>query len=122
MLRKIKDKAQAITLRRTRRVRYKLKKDNRKVRLSIFISNLHIYAQLIDDIKGVSLASSSTLDKALKITKTSNKEAAKAVGKAIAEKGLKAGVTEVVFDRGGNLFHGKVKSLADSAREYGLKF
>jgi large subunit ribosomal protein L18 len=122
MLRRIKDKSKATTLRRTRRVRYKLKKDNRRVRLSIFISNLHIYAQLIDDVKGVSLASASTLDKTLKLTKTSNKDAASAVGKAIAEKGVKVGVTEVVFDRGGNLFHGKVKSLADSARENGLKF
>ena len=122
MLRKIKDKSKLVFLRRKSRIRFKLKKDNKRVRLSIFVSNMHIYAQLIDDLNGVSLASASTLDKSLGLTKTSNKDAATAVGKAIAERGVKAGVSEVVFDRGGNLFHGKVKCLADSAREYGLKF
>jgi len=90
-------------------------------RLSVFRSNKEIYAQLIDDNKGVTLAAASSRDKGLdaKGTKT---EAANLVGKTIAEKALKLGVEAVAFDRGGNLYHGRVKSLAEGAREAGLKF
>ncbi len=90
-------------------------------RLSVFRSNKEIYAQLIDDTNGVTLASASSRDKDIdaKGTKT---EIASLVGKAIAEKAKKIGVETVAFDRGGNLYHGRVKSLADGAREAGLKF
>lgn len=124
MLRKIKDRSEKILHRRLTRIRFKLKKNNVKPRLSIHLSNLHIYAQIIDDKAGVTLASSSTLAKNLKgsLTKTSNIEAAKTVGKDIALKAVKNGVVDVVFDRGSNIYHGKVKALADAARENGLKF
>lgn len=90
-------------------------------RLSVFRSNKEIYAQLIDDTKGVTLLAASSRDKGVdaKGTKT---EIANAVGKLVAEKALKAGIETVSFDRGGNLYHGRVKSLAEGAREAGLKF
>lgn len=90
-------------------------------RLSIFRSNKEIYAQLIDDDKGVTLASASSRDKEIKAEGTKTEVAAQ-VGKAIAEKAKKLGIETVAFDRGGNLYHGRVKSLADGAREAGLKF
>ncbi len=111
--------------RRASRVRYALKKkSDGLVRLSVFRSNLHIYAQVIDDNKGHTLSSASTKDKALvaSLKKGANIEAAKAVGKLVGERALAAGITEVVFDRGGYRFHGRVKALADGAREAGLKF
>ncbi|MFS4467069.1 50S ribosomal protein L18 [Maribacter sp. 2210JD10-5] len=91
-------------------------------RLSVFRSNSAIYAQLIDDNKGVTLASASSRDKDIASKKGSKSEMAALVGKAIAEKSKKAGVEKVAFDRGGNLYHGRVKSLAEGAREAGLKF
>ena len=112
-------------LRRQRRVRYKLRKlAYGRPRLSVFRSSQHIYAQVIDDAKGVTLAAASTLEKDVrKDLKTgANKEAAQAVGKLIAERCKAAGVTAVVFDRGGYIFHGRVKALADAAREGGLAF
>jgi len=90
-------------------------------RLSVFRSNKEIYAQLIDDNKGVTLAAASSRDKDLD-TKGTKTEVAALVGKAIAEKAKKLGVEAVAFDRGGNLYHGRVKSLAEGAREAGLKF
>ncbi|MHA7865732.1 50S ribosomal protein L18 [Flagellimonas marinaquae] len=90
-------------------------------RLSVFRSNKEIYAQLIDDNKGVTLAAASSRDKDVD-SKGSKSEIATNVGKAIAEKALKLGVEAVAFDRGGNLYHGRVKSLAEGAREAGLKF
>ncbi len=125
MLRKIKDKSKLITLRRKDRVRFKLKKLNKgKPRLSIFMSNVNIYAQVIDDVNNVTLASASTVDKEIKssLSKTSNKQAAEIVGKTVAERLLKKGISDVVFDRGSHIFHGKIKCLADKARETGLKF
>lgn len=91
-------------------------------RLNVFRSNTHIYAQVIDDNAGVTLASASTLDKDAKLKNTSNTEAAAAIGKLVAERALKAGISEVVFDRGGYIYHGRVKALAEAAREAGLKF
>ena len=82
----------------------------------------NIYAQVIDDVQGVTLASASTLDKGLKIKNGGNTAAAAEVGKAVAERAKKAGVTEVIFDRGAYIFHGRVKALADAAREGGLQF
>ncbi|MDX2073139.1 MAG: 50S ribosomal protein L18 [Alphaproteobacteria bacterium] len=118
-------KSKALAERRKARIRIQIrKKATGRVRLSVFRSGKHIYAQLIDDTKGTTLASASTLDKDLKgqVKSASTVEAAKAVGSAIAKKGKEAKVKEVVFDRGGYLFHGRVKALADAARENGLSF
>ena len=108
-------------MRKTRlasRVRYKLKqRRNLRPRLSVFCSNGHVYAQIIDDVNGVTLASASTLSQELKaLPKKSNKESASKVGELIAQKAKKAGIVEVVFDRGDKLYHGKVQALADAAR------
>lgn len=91
-------------------------------RLAVFRSDKHMYAQVIDDTKGHTLCAASTLDKNASLEFTNNVAAAQYVGKAIAEKALEKGITEVVFDRGGFLYHGKVKALAEAAREAGLKF
>ena len=105
------------------RVRNKLRKRNPEgVRLSVHRSNKNISVQLIDDAQGKTLASASTLEKDLGVVGKNNVEAASKVGAAIAERAKKAGVEECYFDRGGFLFHGKVKALADAAREGGLKF
>jgi large subunit ribosomal protein L18 len=93
-------------------------------RLSVFRSGQHMYAQIIDDAKGVTLASASTLDKDLKsgLKTGATSEAAAKVGKLLAERAIKAGIKDVVFDRGGYMFHGRVKALAEAAREGGLNF
>ena len=91
-------------------------------RLNVYRSNTNIYAQIIDDTKGVTLVSASSNDKELKIANGSNIEAAKQVGALVAKRALEQGVECVVFDRGGYLYHGRVKALAEAAREAGLKF
>ncbi len=93
-------------------------------RLAVFRSNNHMYAQVIDDSEGKTLVSASTVDKAVKaeLEKTNNVDAAAYVGKIIAERALAAGIKEVVFDRGGFIYQGKIKALADAAREAGLEF
>lgn len=92
-------------------------------RLSVYRSGSHIYAQVIDDLKGVTLAAASTLEKSLKDSKSgANKDAAAAVGKLVAKRAQDAGIEQVVFDRGPYLYHGRVKALAEGAREGGLKF
>jgi len=95
-----------------------------RARLSVFRSSKHIYAQVIDDDKGVTVASASTMEKTTREGgKTgANIEAAKAVGKALAERALQKGIKDVVFDRGGYIYHGRIKALADAAREGGLNF
>jgi large subunit ribosomal protein L18 len=109
--------------RRRRRVRTTLRaRSAGKPRLSVHRSGRHIYAQVIDDTAGTTLASASTLDKEFKGKSAASKDGAAEVGKAIAERAKKAGVSAVVFDRGGFLFHGRVKALADAAREGGLEF
>jgi large subunit ribosomal protein L18 len=109
--------------RRRRRVRTSLRsRAAGKPRLSVHRSGRHIYAQVIDDAAGLTLASASSLDKDLKGKTGATKDSATAVGKALAERAKKAGVDKVVFDRGGFLFHGRVKALADAAREGGLEF
>ena len=109
--------------RRRARVRRAIKAAaNGRLRLSVHRSSLHIYAQVIDDVQGRTLASASTLDKDVKAKNGSTSDAAADVGKRVAEAAKKAGVTSVVFDRGGFLFHGRVKALADAAREGGLEF
>ena len=115
----------SISERRVARVRRSLKKvAGGRPRLSVHRTGKHIYAQVIDDLEGTTVASASSLEKDLreKLSSGSNKSAAGEIGKLIAERASKAGVTEVVFDRGGFLFHGRVKALADAAREAGLKF
>lgn len=111
--------------RRTYRTRNKVKATSKgRARLSVHRTGLHIYAQVIDDVKGVTVASASTIDKELKsgLKKTANIEAAQAVGKLVAARAKKAGVEAVVFDRGGYAYHGRIKALADAAREAGLSF
>ena len=109
--------------RRRRRVRTALRaRAAGKPRLSVHRSGRHIYAQVIDDAAGTTLAAASTLDKDIKGKAGATKDGAANVGKAIAECAKKAGVSQVVFDRGGFLFHGRVKALADAAREGGLEF
>ena len=109
--------------RRKRRVRSALRaRASGKPRLSVHRSGRHIYAQVIDDAAGKTVAAASTLDKDVKVKSGANAEAAAEVGKALAAKAKKAGVDKVVFDRGGFLFHGRVKALADAAREEGLEF
>lgn len=108
---------------RRQRVRTALRnRGGDRPRLSVHRSGRHIYAQVIDDAQGKTVASASTLDKDLKAKTGATRDAAAAVGKAVAERAAKAGVKQVVFDRGGFLFHGRVKALADAAREGGLEF
>ena len=118
-------KQQDLNQRRKARVRARLRKvSGGRVRLSVFRSSQHIYAQIIDDTAGHTLAAASTLDKDLRegLKTGADIDAAKAVGKLIAERALAKGVGAVVFDRGQYLFHGRVKALADAAREAGLQF
>jgi large subunit ribosomal protein L18 len=109
-------------LKRHVRVRKRVFGTTERPRLNVYRSTNHIYAQIIDDSAGKTLAAASSLDKKLGVTTGGNLDAAKAVGKAIAERGLAAGVTKVVFDRGGYLYHGRVAGLAVAAREAGLEF
>lgn len=102
------------------RIRHKVTGSTAKPRLSVFRSSRHMYAQIIDDTKGVTLVAASTLD--VDGLKGSNKSTAAAIGKEIAKRALAKKIEEVVFDRNGYLFHGRIKSLADGAREAGLKF
>lgn len=107
-----------------RRIRQKIKGTSEKPRLSVFRSHKHIYAQLIDDTSGKTIAASSTLDKNInsKINSKSTCEASTIVGRLIAKKSLEANIENVIFDRGGHRYHGRIKALADAARENGLKF
>lgn len=111
--------------RRKRRVRFEvMKAAHGRARLSVHRTNLHIYAQIIDDEKGFTLAQASTIEKDLRKTlkKGSTKTAAQEIGKQVALRALKAGIEKVVFDRGAYLYHGRVKALAEGARENGLQF
>jgi large subunit ribosomal protein L18 len=111
-----------LRLKRHRRVRAKVKGTAERPRLCVFRSTKHIYAQLIDDDAGVTLAAASSLDPSLRSQSGGNIAGAKAVGSLIASKAQEKGIKAVVFDRGGFRYHGRVKSLADSAREGGLEF
>ena len=110
--------------RRERRVRAHIFGTAERPRLSVHRTNAHIYAQVIDDVDSKTIATASTLDPEFRATGKlgSNKEAAEFIGKLIGKRALEAGVTTVTFDRGGRLYHGRVKALADGAREAGLKF
>ena len=107
---------------RTKRIRYKLKKVSSRNRLSVFRSNNHIYAQVIDDAKGITLASASTIEKDLVKAKSVKKELAELVGKKIAERSIAKGIKDVAFDKGRYKYHGLIKILAESARAEGLNF
>ncbi|MGN6292095.1 MAG: 50S ribosomal protein L18 [Chitinophagaceae bacterium] len=111
---------------RRQRIRFNIRKNvsgtTAKPRLSVFRSNTDIYAQLIDDTKGVTIAAASTKDKDIKAQAGTKSEKSKLVGAAVARKAVELGVKEVIFDRGGYLYHGRVKSVADGAREGGLQF
>lgn len=109
-------------LKRHLRIRKNIFGTSSTPRLNVFRSNANIYAQIIDDEQGVTLASASTIDKELKCENGSNIEAAKKVGALVGKRAVEKGVTTVVFDRGGYLYHGRVKALAEAAREAGLKF
>lgn len=111
----------AARVKRHKRIRAKISGTESRPRLSVYRSNNHISAQIIDDVKGVTLVSASTHENGFEGT-TGNKTAARLVGKILAEKATEKGITEVVFDRGGYLYHGRVSELAEGAREGGLKF
>jgi large subunit ribosomal protein L18 len=114
------------SLRRHARLRKKVSGTSERPRLSVYRSLHHIYAQVIDDTKGVTLVAASTVEpelrEKLKTNSGGNIEAAKVVGNAIAQKAVEKGITKVVFDRGGQIYHGRVKALATAAREGGLEF
>jgi len=113
-----------IRVRKHVRVRKKIAGTAEKPRLSVFRSSRHIYAQIIDDVSGKTLVAASTLDEAIKgkLAYTGNKNAAHEVGKLVGAKAIEKGINQVVFDRGGYLYHGRVQELADGAREAGLEF
>jgi len=119
-----KNQRQNKRLLRHLRIKAKISGTSERPRLSVYRSNIHIYAQIIDDNKGITLCSSSTLDKNLQIDIKSMKkiERAKAVGKILADNASKIGIRRVVFDRSGYKFHGRIKALAESARDNGLLF
>lgn len=119
MVKKTDRKAERV--RRHIRVRNKISGTAQRPRLCVYRSNNNIYAQIIDDVAGNTIASASTLDKSIK-TKHSNKEAAKEVGALIAKKAIEKNIKSVVFDRGGYIYHGIIKELAEAAREGGLEF
>lgn len=112
----------AVRKKRHARVRSRVSGTAVRPRLNVYRSNKHIYAQLIDDVNSVTIASASTLDKELSVEGTGNVDAATKVGELVAKRAIEKGIKEVVFDRGGYLYHGRVKALADAAREAGLQF
>ena len=107
---------------RSKRIRYKLKKVSSRKRLTVYRSNNHLYAQAIDDSRGVTIASASSLEKDLVNSKSGRKELAEMIGKNIAKRLIEQGVKEVAFDKGGYKYHGLIKILAESARAEGLHF
>ncbi len=116
-----KNRTHELKTRRHRRVRRKVAGTPERPRLAVFRSNRHIVAQVIDDTAGRTLAAASSLEAPLRAKPTGNQEAAKAVGRLVAERAREHGVTRVVFDRGGSRYHGRVAALADAAREAGLE-
>ncbi len=109
-------------IKRKKRTRYKLKNISKRNRLSVFKSNNHIYAQVISDEKGVTIATASSLEKELKLNKLNRKELAEKIGQKIAKRSIECGVKDVAFDKGKYKYHGIIKILADAARGEGLNF
>lgn len=120
----VKKSRNEVRIKKHRRLRHHLAGTPQRPRLAVFRSNNHMYAQIIDDQAGNTLVAASTLEKEIRegLANTDDKAAAAAVGTAVAKKALEKGITEVVFDRGGYIYQGKVQALADAAREAGLKF
>jgi len=120
----MKASRKTLVQRRHQRIRNKVTGTSQRPRLAVFRSNQHIYAQVIDDVAQHTLAAASTLDPDLreKLASSATQEASAEVGKLIAQRAIAVGIEQVVFDRGGNLYHGRVKALADAAREGGLQF
>ena len=108
--------------RRTKRIRFKLKKVSKRNRLSVFRSNNHLYAQVIDDVAGFTLASASSLEKNINKNESDRKKLAELVGKEIAKRSISKGINDVAFDKGKYKYHGLIKILADAARTEGLNF
>lgn len=121
-IRKCTNEKQVIRFKRKRRIQGKISGTLERPRLVLFRSNKHIYVQLVDDIQGQTLIAASTLEKALKQPMGATLEGAKALGGLVAERALQNKIATIVFDRSGYLYHGRVKALADAAREGGLKF
>ena len=119
-----KKSRQEVRVKKHRRMRHRLSGTAERPRLSVFRSNNHMYAQIIDDVAGVTLAAASTVEKEVKaeLTKTNNVDAAAYLGTVIGKRAVEKGIKEVVFDRGGYIYQGKVAALADAAREAGLTF
>jgi large subunit ribosomal protein L18 len=113
---------QAIRFKRKKRIRARVEGTQERPRLSVFRSNRHFYAQLIDDVKGTTLVAASTLEEDLRDKVGGTIDGAKTLGNLVAKRALAKSITQVVFDRSGYLYHGRVKALADAAREGGLKF
>ncbi|MDQ0300883.1 large subunit ribosomal protein L18 [Salibacterium salarium] len=103
-------------------IRQKIKGTSERPRLNVFRSSKHIYAQLIDDVKGITITSASTLENDIKLENGGNKDAAQKIGEIVAKRATEKGYDSVVFDRGGFVYHGRVQALAEAARENGLKF
>ena len=121
-IRKRTDTKKVVRFKRKARIRSVLEGNSSKPRMSIFRSNTHIYAQIVDDSMGVTIVAASTQEKEFRSKSSSNIEGAKLVGRLVAERALEKKISGVVFDRGGYLYHGKIKALADAARAAGLKF
>jgi large subunit ribosomal protein L18 len=117
-----KNNRKEVARKRHYRLRRRLAGTSERPRLSVYRSGKHIYAQIIDDVRAVTVASASTVDKELRSQSGANLEAARRVGELVAQRAKAAGITSVVFDRGGNLYHGRIATLADAAREAGLEF
>ncbi len=113
---------QVVRFKRKLRIRARVEGTMERPRLSVFRSNMHLYVQLVDDVKGHTLVAASTLEEELKDKEGGTMEGAKTLGNLVAKRALAKNISEVVFDRSGYLYHGQIKSLADAAREGGLKF
>jgi large subunit ribosomal protein L18 len=121
-IRRITNPKQVVRFKRKRRIRARLEGTTERPRLSVFRSNKYLYAQLVDDVKGHTLVSASSLEEELKGQAKGTVEGAKALGQVVAKRALAKNISKIVFDRSGYLYHGQIRALADSARENGLKF
>jgi len=121
-IRRVTSQKQIVRFKRKKRIRARLEGNTERPRLSVFRSNKHIYVQLVDDVKGHTLVAASSAEEALKEKVGSSIEGAKTLGNLVAKRAMAKNITQVVFDRSGYLYHGRVKALADAAREGGLKF